>query len=66
MVGCVQGLLVGYKAGSAPPVSGNYCTSFQVSVACCTSTGVCAASWFGQGASCSPASPEGVGWTSDC
>lgn len=46
--------------------SGKYCTSFQVSIACCTSTGVCAAADFGLGATCSPATPEGVGWTYDC
>lgn len=66
MVGCVQGLIGSLKSAGAAPASGKYCTSFQVSVACCTSTGVCAADWFGLGATCSPAAPEGTGWTSDC
>lgn len=67
MVGCVQGLIGSLKTSSSPPpASGKLCTSAQVSLACCTSTAVCAADWFGLGASCSPAAAEGSGWTSDC
>lgn len=44
--------------------SGKYCTSFQVSIACCDSTGVCAPADLGLGATCSPVMANG--WTYDC
>lgn len=67
MTGVVQSLIAAYKAAAAPPpASGKFCTSGQVSLACCDSTGVCASAAFGLGATCSPAAPEGTGWTSDC
>ena len=66
MTGCMQGLIGSLKTSGGGPVSGKYCTSAQVSLACCTSTGICAASWFGLGATCSPALAEGNGWTSAC
>lgn len=67
MTGCMQGLIGSLKSGGgAPPASGKFCTSAQVSLACCTSTGVCAADWFGLGSTCSPAAPEGTGWDSAC
>jgi hypothetical protein len=65
MAGCVQGLIGSLKTASAPPpANGKYCTSFQVSVACCDSTGVCAPEDLGLGATCSPVMPGG--WTYDC
>jgi hypothetical protein len=66
MVGCVQGLVASSRTAAAAPVSGKYCTSFQVSLGCCTSTGICADATFGAGATCSPAAPEGSGWTTAC
>jgi hypothetical protein len=68
MVGCVQGLIGSLKTASAPPpVSGKRCTSAQVSLACCTSTGICAAADFGLGVTCSPVDAQGPStWTYDC
>jgi hypothetical protein len=66
MAGCTQGLIGSLKTSSGGSASGKYCTSFQVSIACCTSTGVCADATFGLGATCSPALPEGQGWTTAC
>ena len=51
MTGAVQGLIGSYKAAAAPAYK--RCTTFQISIACCTGTGECGT--LGAGASCSPA-----------
>jgi hypothetical protein len=54
MVGCVQGLIGSLKsAGAPPPPSLFRCTSFQVSIGCCSTTSDCGE--LGAGVSCSPA-----------
>jgi hypothetical protein len=53
MVGVVQALIGSYKAAGAPPPSTFLCTSFQISIGCCTSTASCGE--LGAGSSCSPA-----------
>jgi len=55
MVGVVQGLLASYVAAAAPPPSLFRCTSFQISIGCCTSTLSCGS--LGAGVSCSPETP---------
>lgn len=68
MVGCVQGLIGSLTSAAAPPpASGKFCTSAQVSLACCTSTGICADASFGLGATCSPAVASGPStWDPNC
>jgi hypothetical protein len=53
MVGVVQGLLASYGTVAAPAPSLFRCTSFQISIGCCTGTGQCGE--LGAGVSCSPA-----------
>lgn len=53
MAGCAQGLIGSLKTASAPPPSLFLCTSFQVSIGCCSTTSDCGA--LGAGSSCSPA-----------
>jgi len=47
-------------------VSGLTCTSGDVALGCCKSTGVCAPAGVASGASCSPQAPEGSGWDYNC
>ena len=54
MVGVVQGLLASYAAAAAPAPTLFRCTTFQISIGCCTNTNQCGT--LGIGASCSPAS----------
>ena len=46
--------------------SGKTCTSGDVALGCCKSTGVCAPTGVGSGATCSPVAPEGSGWDYNC
>jgi hypothetical protein len=53
MAGCVQGLIGSLKSAGAPPPTLRRCTSFQISIGCCTGTGQCGE--LGAGVTCSPA-----------
>jgi hypothetical protein len=53
MVGIVQGLLASYAAAAPPPPTTFRCTTFQISIACCTNVNECGE--LGAGVSCSPA-----------
>ena len=53
MVGVVQGLLASYVEAAAPAPTLKRCTSFQISIACCTNTSQCGTS--GAGVTCTPA-----------
>lgn len=51
MSGAVMGLIGSLKAAAAPPPPTLFrCTSFQISIGCCTNTNECGT--FGAGASC--------------
>ena len=58
MVGCVQGLLGSLKSsGGGGGASYFKCTTFQISIACCTNTTQCGT--LGAGASCTtPTTPD--------
>lgn len=53
MTGAVQGLIGSLRAAAPPAPSLFRCTSFQVSIGCCSSTADCGT--LGAGVSCSPA-----------
>jgi hypothetical protein len=67
MVGCVQGLLTGYKVGSTPPPpSGKRCTSGDLALGCCLVLNGCAPVGIGSGTTCSPIDAENTTWTYNC
>lgn len=47
-------------------ISGKTCTSGDVALGCCKSTGVCAPAGVASGATCSPQATEGNGWDYNC
>jgi hypothetical protein len=53
MTGAVMGLIGALKAAAPPAPSLFRCTSFQVSIGCCSTTSDCGE--LGAGVSCSPA-----------
>ena len=54
MVGCVQGLVASSRTAAAPAPTLFRCTSFQISIACCTNVNECGT--LGAGVSCATAS----------
>jgi hypothetical protein len=65
MAGCAQGLIGSLKKAAAPPPSSFFrCTSFQISIGCCSNTSQCGT--FGGGVSCATQTNPGPNDENSC